>query len=206
MNSITAPTVFQFYDHVIRTILKDGNPWFVAVDVCRALGLKNSRDATRVLDADEKGVGLIYTLGGQQRLAVINESGLYTIILRCRDAVIQGTVPHKFRKWVTSEVLPAIRKTGSYLDDETKRSIQSLCTHAEYLGSWWKRVEPGLRLLNRRLAGAIHDDFVHAVIASRQVVRGLGLKSETRCAAGYPWEAGYTERSMYVERMHRELA
>ncbi|EGJ2737154.1 hypothetical protein IHC11_004653, partial [Escherichia coli] len=66
------------------------------------------------LDDDEKGVTLSYTLGGEQNLSIVSESGMYTLVLRCRDAVNKGSVPHKFRKWVTAEVLPSIRKTGSY--------------------------------------------------------------------------------------------
>ena len=76
------------------------------------------------LDEDEKGVSLIYTPSGQQEMNIISESGMYTLILRCRDAVKKGSVPHRFRKWVTAEVLPAIRKTGKYeakttVDDRT---------------------------------------------------------------------------------------
>jgi len=92
----------------------DGNPWFVAADVCAALGIGNNRMAVEKLDDDEKGVSSIDTLGGQQEMLVVNESGLNAIILRCRDAMTTGTVAHRYRKWVTSEVLPAIRKTGSY--------------------------------------------------------------------------------------------
>ena len=66
------------------------------------------------LDEDEKGVSLIYTSSGQQEMNIVSESGMYTLILRCREAVKKGSIPHRFRKWVTAEVLPAIRKTGSY--------------------------------------------------------------------------------------------
>lgn len=111
-------TTFNFHGHAIRVIMRDGEPWFVAADVCAALEVLNSRDALLKLDDDEKGVGLADTLGGSQQVAIISESGMYTLVLRCRDAVKPGTVPHRFRKWVTSEVLPAIRKTGSYGNTE----------------------------------------------------------------------------------------
>ena len=105
-----APTVFNFESHQVRMVTRDdGEPWFVAADVCDALGLENSRDATKRLDDDEKGVGSIDTLGGAQDLTVINESGLYSLILGSRKPEAK-----KFKKWVTSEVLPAIRKSGSY--------------------------------------------------------------------------------------------
>lgn len=112
MNSIA---VFSFNDtRPIRVQMVDGEPWFVAKDVCDALQLTNSRVSLQSLDDDEKGVSSTYTLGGKQNLSIISESGLYTLILRCRDAVTPGTIPYKFRKWVTGEVLPSIRKTGAY--------------------------------------------------------------------------------------------
>jgi len=108
-------TIFRFGGKEIRVIDKDGDPWFVAKDVCGALELTNSRKALTSLDDDEKGVTSTYTPGGNQEVAVVSESGMYTLVLRCRDAVNEGTVPHKFRKWVTAEVIPAIRKTGEYV-------------------------------------------------------------------------------------------
>ncbi|WP_410071779.1 Bro-N domain-containing protein [Serratia liquefaciens] len=107
--------VFSFNEsYKIRVHMIGGEPWFVAKDVCEALGLTNSRMTMKALDDDEKGVSSTYTLGGKQDLGIISEPGLYTLILRCRDAVTPGTIPYKFRKWVTAEVLPSIRKTGIY--------------------------------------------------------------------------------------------
>ncbi|EFA28052.1 hypothetical protein HAINFHK1212_1303, partial [Haemophilus influenzae HK1212] len=100
--------------------LINNEPWFVAKDVCDAIGIDNNRKALLALDEDEKGVTLSYTLGGQQEMNIISESGMYTLILRCRDAVKKGSIPHRFRKWVTAEVLPTIRKTGKY---ESKTSV-----------------------------------------------------------------------------------
>ncbi|WP_197711102.1 BRO-N domain-containing protein [Chromatium okenii] len=101
-------------------ILIDSDPWFIATDVCSALNVDPT--AIRKLDDDEKGLYSMQTLGGMQEVSIINESGLYTMILRCRDATKSGTVPHKFRKWVTAEVLPSIRKTGGY---HIEQDIQS---------------------------------------------------------------------------------
>lgn len=119
MSTQIKPSVFNFEsDCQVRAIIIDGAPWFVAMDVCRAIGIANHRDAVRKLDSDEKGVGSTDTLGGEQEATIISESGLYTLILRCRDAVTPGTIPYRFRKWVTGEVLPQIRKTGRYVRDE----------------------------------------------------------------------------------------
>ena len=107
-------STFNFESNSIRTLAIDNEPWFVAKDVCDAIGLTNSRMSLIALDEDEKGVSLIYTPSGQQEMNIVSESGMYTLILRCRDAVKKGSVPHRFRKWVTAEVLPTIRKTGKY--------------------------------------------------------------------------------------------
>jgi prophage antirepressor-like protein len=111
---MSALQTFDFETNAVRVLMRDEVPWFVAADVCRALGLTNSRMVIEKLDEDEKGVSLTDTLGGAQRVQVINESGLYTVILRSRDAMTAGTVAHRFRKWVTGEVLPSIRRTGRY--------------------------------------------------------------------------------------------
>ncbi|CAI0713769.1 Uncharacterized phage-encoded protein [Serratia quinivorans] len=111
----TTPSVFSFESNsTIRAVSVNGIPWFVAADVCNAIGIKHSASAMRALDSDEKGVHSMHTPGGQQDFTIISESGLYTLILRCRDAVTPGTIPYRFRKWVTAEVLPAIRQTGQY--------------------------------------------------------------------------------------------
>ena len=93
----------------IRTVMVDGDPWFVAKDVCEALDITNSRDAVARLDDDEKGVVSTDTLGGTQELSAVNEPGLYTLILGSRKPEAKA-----FRRWITHEVLPALRRTGRY--------------------------------------------------------------------------------------------
>lgn len=94
----------------IRTVIINDQPWFVGKDIAVALGYSNTRDAlAKRVDAEDKGVAKCDTLGGTQELAVINESGLYSLILSSKLPSAK-----KFKRWVTSEVLPAIRKTGHY--------------------------------------------------------------------------------------------
>lgn len=104
------PSVFQFNGTAVR-IHQDANnePWFVAKDVCDVLDMPKHQNSTRYLDDDERGVCLINTPSGDQEMVTINESGLYSLILRSRKPEAKA-----FKKWVTSEVLPAIRKSGSY--------------------------------------------------------------------------------------------
>lgn len=115
MTTLSAVTPFIFESHKIRTITMNGEPWFVAADVCSALKLSNPTKSVAALDDDEKALTSIQGLSrGNEQANIISESGLYFLTIRCRDAVKPGTLPHRFRKWVTSEVLPQIRKTGSY--------------------------------------------------------------------------------------------
>jgi len=102
---------FAFGDVPIRAKLDaKGETWFVAKDVCRVLGIENPRDTlAKVLDEDEKGVDTIYSPGGPQEMNTVSESGLYSLIFRSRKLEAKA-----FRKWVTAEVLPSIRKTGGY--------------------------------------------------------------------------------------------
>jgi prophage antirepressor-like protein len=100
---------FKFDGTVVRVIDRDGEPWFVLADVCRVLEIENSRNAAARLDDDEKGVCSVDTLGGSQNATIISESGLYSLILTSRK---EGA--RRFKKWVTAEVLPSIRKTGGY--------------------------------------------------------------------------------------------
>ena len=100
---------FQFPAYQLRTVMRDGEPWFIAADVCEALDIGNNRQAVARLDDDEKGVTTTDTPSGEQQMTIINESGLYSLILTSRKPEAK-----KFKKWVTSEVLPTIRKTGHY--------------------------------------------------------------------------------------------
>ncbi|GAA0510787.1 hypothetical protein GCM10009414_20600 [Tatumella terrea] len=116
-------TIFRFGDSEIRVVDKQGEPWFVAVDICKALGLTQTTNALRNLDEEEVALTSIKGLSkGNEQANIVSESGMYTLVLRCRDAVNKGSVPHKFRKWVTAEVLPSIRKNGSYEKPLTRKS------------------------------------------------------------------------------------
>ncbi|MEA5013150.1 MAG: Bro-N domain-containing protein [Candidatus Limiplasma sp.] len=93
----------------VRTLMREGEPWFVAADVCRVLDHSNSRMALERLDDDEKGVSSIYIPGGKQDMQVVNEFGLYSLVLGSRKPEAR-----KFKRWITHDVLPSIRKYGMY--------------------------------------------------------------------------------------------
>lgn len=122
-------TIFKFGANEIRVIDQSGEPWFLAADVCRALELGNPTKAIKNLDDDEVALTSIQGLSrGNDQANIVSESGMYTLVLRCRDAVNKGSVPHAFRKWVTAEVLPAIRKNGFYEKPAAKKDHQSTAT------------------------------------------------------------------------------
>lgn len=109
---------FSFEGCAVRSVLQAGEPWFVAADVCAILALTNSRQKVSNLDENEKGVTNAYTLGGEQKVAIVNEGGLYQLIFSSRKPQAKA-----FRRWVTGTVLPSIRKTGGY---QTKDHVRTL--------------------------------------------------------------------------------
>ena len=123
---------FQFEGHDVRAIAIDGEPWFVGKDVAEALGYSNTRKAIRDhLDDDEKMEERIVTPSrGKQKMTLINESGLYSLILSSKlDSA------KKFKKWVTNEVLPSIRKNGGYIYGQENMSEDELLSRALILAN-----------------------------------------------------------------------
>ena len=101
---------FDFGTHQVRTLLINDVPYFVGKDVCLALGIINFRDKLSTLEADERGKSEIPTSSGIQEMTIINESGLYEVVFSSQKKEAKA-----FKRWVKSEVLPSIRKTGNYI-------------------------------------------------------------------------------------------
>lgn len=153
MNQIQIFKNEEFGD--IRTVTIDGEPWFVGKDVAEILGYSNSRDAlAKRVDEEDKGVAKCDTLGGTQELTVINESGLYSLILSSKLQTAK-----KFKHWVTSEVLPSIRKTGAYEVPKSKKN---------------KSNRPGLPSVNmmvKNVMSALEKAKVEPVFVAAEVKR-----------------------------------
>lgn len=114
--------VFTYQSNEVRTVELDGEAWFVLKDVCQILSLSTPARVAERLDSDEVSLThLIDSIGRQQETTVINESGLYNVILRSDKPEAKP-----FRKWVTSEVLPTIRKTGGYMMPKLSKEMQAL--------------------------------------------------------------------------------
>lgn len=123
MNNIQ---IFKYENNDVRTVEMNGEPWFVLKDVCGVLGLSNHKVTAQRLDRDEVSqTYLTDSIGRKQETTVINESGLYSVILRSDKPKAKP-----FRKWVTSEVLPSIRKNGGYIAGQEQLSPEELMAKA----------------------------------------------------------------------------
>ena len=109
----------------VRSLNLNGEPWFVAADVCKALELGNPSMTVERLDDDEKCISTIDTLGGKQRMAIINEPGLYSLVITSRKPEAKA-----FKRWITHEVIPSIRKHGAYMTPET---LEAAMLNPDYL-------------------------------------------------------------------------
>ena len=130
--------VWNYEDSKVRTVEIDGKIWFVAKDVASVLNYSNPRDAvSRHVDEEDKGVVKHDTLGGVQNLAIINESGVYALIFGSKLPTAK-----KFKRWVTSEVLPSIRKNGSYsIDTALTPELQVLIQHERMMQEQKKQLD-----------------------------------------------------------------
>ncbi len=165
------PQIFNFEDHKVRVILdQQGEPWFATNDLANILGYNNTGHAARLLEEDEKGIRIVDTLGGLQKLGFVNESGLYSLIFGSRKKEAK-----KFKKWVTSDVLPTIRKTGGYgqkIDLSDTKLLQSL------LLNYTDRVEKlEDKLANNQPKVDFYDDFINSdgLYNLQNAARALGL-------------------------------
>ena len=154
-------SVFNFDSQALRTLTRDGEPWFVAADVCEVLTIGNPSLAVNGradregsgLDEDERGIAIVNTPSGDQEMLVINESGLYSLILSSKMPKAKA-----FKHWVTSEVLPAIHKTGAYESFQAKQHIEQLEATNTRLNAAIQAVSEAKAALAN--VTAMRDDFI----------------------------------------------
>lgn len=173
----------------VRVLVIDGEPWFVGKDVAGILGYSNPRDAiSKHIDDEDKGVAKCDTLGGKQNFTIINESGLYALIFGSR-------LPNakKFKRWVTSEVLPSIRKTGGY--DMHKNSVPRVKGSQTVIpmnGNWYDKVNPKIKLICE-IYGIDKKKLYHTILTNIQGIYSwdyaiMAYINETGTAPRYPME------------------
>lgn len=156
---------YNYKEHQVRAIEKNGEPWFVGKDVAEILGYSNPRDAlAKHVDDEDKGVAKCDTLGGAQELTIINESGLYSLILSSKLPTAK-----EFKHWVTSEVLPSIRKTGEYKitpAQQNRLDIMERNSRARE-ASLWLRISAQVKSDTYRQVCA---SYASTVLAGREVI------------------------------------
>jgi prophage antirepressor-like protein len=141
---------FSFGFSDVRVVLIDGEPWLVAKDVCGVLGLVDVNRSLDRLDEDEKGAHSMSTPGGNQVMAIISESGFYRLVMTSRKPQVK-----KFQKWVTSEVIPSIRKTGSYsVTEQPQRQLTPQRDLIDYVNAC-------------RLIGIDNDPIIKSLLTQR---------------------------------------
>ena len=163
-------TIFDYEGEEIRTLLKDGEPWFVAKDVCAVLGIQNVTQAVQRLEDDEHSMFDIGCSGGPER-NMVNESGLYALILRSDKPEAK-----KFRKWVTSEVLPSIRKQGGYMVVRPDESDEAIMARAlQIMQATLQRRDEEIARLKPKADYA--DQVLDSVscLTTTQVAKGMGM-------------------------------
>lgn len=161
-NNIVA---FNYEEQQVRTIEKNGEPWFVGKDVADILGYTDTAQAVRKhIDDEDKGVVEMTTPGGKQNMVIINESGLYSLILSSKLPTARA-----FKRWVTSEVLPAIRKTGEYKitpAQQNRLDIMERNSRARE-ASLWLRISAQVKSDTYRQVCA---SYASTVLAGREVI------------------------------------
>lgn len=158
-NNQVASVVFSFGSRQVRTFDLNGEIWFVLSDVTSALGFSRSRDASRMLEDDEKGAHIVRTPGGKQEVTIISEPGLYRLTLNSRKEEAK-----RFARWVTHEVLPAIRKTGTYtqkgaivLTESEATNLAGLLDLVPIFKDVQQRAEAMMREAKSPMAGKMRD-------------------------------------------------
>lgn len=191
----------------IRTIKVNGEPWFVLKDVCEAFGETNYRRVASRLEDDEKGVSQISTPGGKQNMTIVNESGLYSALFAMQPEKARGvdneyivkrqTQLRQFKRWVTHDVLPSIRKTGGYMIPQDYPSALRALADAE---------EQKLKLLaeNQRQAQAIADfepirQYVDEILESQSAM------ATSQVAADYDLSAKALNKILYEAGIQRNV-
>jgi prophage antirepressor-like protein len=160
---------FGYGDQLVRVIERDGTPWFVANDVCAVLEIKQPAHALKRLEVDERATHTVDTPGGSQQINIVSESGVYALVFKSRLPEAK-----RFRKWVTSEVLPAIRKVGKFEIPANDAGPQPTMRQSEipvpFLGTADEREQIRVAVLMVRVCGDLYGKG-----AGRQMWQTLGF-------------------------------
>ena len=185
-------TPFSYDDQPVRVLTVDGEPWFVLADLCKVLGLTQPNKVALRLADDMKGRNLIPTPGGAQEMTIVSEPGMYEVVIRS-DKPEAAT----FRRWITAEVLPSIRKTGAYsatpelTDDQIiAQALQLTAARVEKLTARLAVVEPKAAAFDRWLSSNVH----YGVAEVSQALHDLGADTGRNRLFAYMQDQGWIYR------------
>lgn len=165
-------TTFDFNETPVRVVVIESEPWWVAADVCRALEISNTTDALKNLDGDDLANSeVIDSLGRAQTANVINESGLYSLIFASRKERAR-----EFKRWVTKEVLPSIRRTGGYALAGPVVSVEAMECNVD--SAWLQHARAFEAILGGRIAPAVAQALAQMVTEGRKLLE-MRLREET---------------------------
>jgi anti-repressor protein len=173
---LTSIIPFSFQGAQVRTLILDGEPWWVGRDATAILGYRTTNDGTRWLDEDEKGTHLVRTLGGDQEMVIVSEPGLYSLILRSKRPDAKT-----FKRWITHEVIPSIRRTGQYgsapalPDLTTPQGVLALAEQFKQTAE--QLVDADARIKELEPKALVHDTLMAAAdgdVLVRQAAKTLG--------------------------------
>lgn len=195
-----------FGAHDVKTISRGGLVWMSGNEIGRALEYADPDTAVKKIysrNADEFSPSMtkifqVVTAGGKQAIRFFSLRGAHLLAMFARTEKAKA-----FRIWVLDMLdrevadLKAASRAGERLDEDTKHNIQAICSHMEFLRSWWARFGPGVRGINGNAAAGAHDHFVDGVCFSRSLVRTLGLNSLQVYAADFPWNGNAAARDSY---------
>ncbi|MGE8207746.1 BRO family protein [Heyndrickxia sp. NPDC080065] len=193
--------IFNFKGRDLRMIIQNNEPWFVAKDVCVILEISNSRDAVYRLDEDEKAMSVIPTQFGNKEMNIINESGLYELIFSSRKPEAKI-----FKKWVKQEVLPSIRKTGSYSTEKVvplskdQALVTVLRTTADLVEDTQaiKEEQHEIRKLVTQIDSKVEEQITLTSGEQRRLQKGIASKIYEICDDP-------KARPMLFRELHREI-
>lgn len=198
-------TSFAYDGQTVRVIDVAGEPWFVARDIATVLGARTSSDISRMADSEDKGSHRVRTLGGEQSMQVLNESGLFTVLIRSNAPMAKP-----FRRWVTAEVLPQIRKTGTYTVGQTPQlpktqdelvleAMQILSTRVQ---------EAQAKVLELTPKANAWDDFLSAEgdVSVNEASKALSRKTAWEIGENGLWDLLFTAKWLYRDGRGRPRA
>lgn len=196
-------SVFDFGSNSVRVVMINNEPWFVAKDVCSILELSNNREAVSKLREKDKGVSSIDTPSGNQQMNIISEFGLYELVLGSRKQEAKN-----FKYWICDEVLPSIRKTGSYSIQQMQPKLPSE-EKAVKVAEAVDRIQNLLCDTNPRLAQFLIDHAISDIMPSQNILTGSKLKGVVEIAEEMGFKVGFNNRSQlgkFVKKLCGDLA